>query len=232
MDSSVYANKDFIKASKRWVCVYGSKDSGHGTEKVNGAEMCKLHPQLTCDDHMKVNGEVSGKFFTGTIKMPATVWCDSDGKEVGKQQGALSSKQLIEKMAEVEKQLGPGLGSDEYWMAQDRLAAGEKAMGEAKLRDALASFNEVVKMEKLPGSKAVVDRAKAGLERTNEMVQALVANADEIRSAGDLDRAKEKYKEILAQFRGTEIGKKAEKALAEMEQAEKDKVKKGNPPKR
>lgn len=225
MDSSVYANKEFVKASKRWVCVYGSKDAGHGTEKVDGKEMCKLHPQLLCDDHMKVNGEVSGKFFSGTIKMPATVWCDSDGKEVGKQQGALSAKQLMEKMAEVEKALGPGLGSDEYWYALDRLAAGEKAAGESKLRDALNAFTEVAKMEKLPGSKTVVDRAKAGLDRVNEMVNALVANAEEIRTAGDLEKAKAKYKEILAQFKGTEIGKKAEKALADMEKAQKDKVK-------
>ena len=225
MDGSVYANKDFVKASKRWVCVYGSKDSGHGTEKVDGKEMCKLHPQLTCDDHMKVDGEVSGKFFSGTIKVPATVWCDSDGKEVGKQQGAMTAKQLTEKMAEVEKALGPGLGSDEYWYALDRVAAGEKSMGDGKLRDALNAFNEVVKMEKLPGSKTVVDRAKAGLDRVNEMVNAMVASADEIRTAGDLEKAKAKYKEILAQFKGTEIGKKAEKALADMEKGQKDKVK-------
>ena len=80
-------------------------------------------------------------------------------------------------------------------------------------------------MEKLPGSKTVVDRAKAGLDRVNEMVNALIASADEIRTAGDLEKAKAKYKEILAQFKGTEIGKKAERALAEMEKAQKDKVK-------
>lgn len=229
MDSSVYANKDFVKASKRWVCVYASKDTGHGTKKVDGKEMCKLHPQLLCEDHVRADGQAGGKFFSGTIRTPATVWCDPEGKEIGKQQGSMSAKQLIEKMAEAEKKVGPGLGSDEYWMAQERNAAGEKLLGEGKLKEALEAFNAVVKLEKLPGSKPVVERAKAGLARVDEQGRSWLAQATEMKSAGDNVKAKAKLKEIVAALKGSEIAKEAEKMLAEMESAEKNKVKGGDP---
>ena len=70
MDSSVYANKDFVLASKRWVNVYCSKDSGHGTEKVGTVEMCKIHPSLKCADHVACDASASGLFFSGTHRAP------------------------------------------------------------------------------------------------------------------------------------------------------------------
>ena len=129
MDSSVYANKEFVKASKRWVCVYGSNDTGHGTAAVDGKEMCKLHPQITCEEHVKVDADASGKFFSGDDRDAG------DGlvrlrREGSRQAGRRDVGEAVDgEDGGGGEEAGARPGSDEYWYALDRIAAGEKSMG-------------------------------------------------------------------------------------------------------
>lgn len=221
MDSSVYANKAFVTASKKWVNVYVSKDTAHGTEKVNGEERCKLHPSLRCEDHVGLDKAVGGKYFQGTIKTPASVWTDAEGKEIGKEQGAMSAKQLIEKMAEAEKKVGPGLGADEYVFAMERFAAAEKAVADSKDREALDHYAAVTKaLEKVAPAKGIVERAKKGFDGVMDRVNLALAAAKELRAAGGKE-AKERLTKLAKDFKGYPPGAEAAKELKEMEDEEK-----------
>lgn len=222
MDSSVYANKDFVAASKRWVNVYCSKDSGHGTEKVGTEEMCKLHPTIKCDDHVNCNAAAGGKYFNGTFRAPATVWCMPDGKEIGKQQGGMSAKQVIEKMAEAEKAVGAGLDSDSYQFLLDKLAAGEKAVADGKIKEAVETYVATLKaMGKNPGAKTYTDKAQAALDKLVEGAKGKIEEANAAKDAKEFAKAKELLKSVQVNFKGQPVAKDADKAMAEVAAAEK-----------
>ncbi|NUN49598.1 MAG: hypothetical protein HUU15_12290 [Candidatus Brocadiae bacterium] len=222
MDSSVYANKDFVAASKRWVNVYCSKDSGHGTEKVGDREMCKIHPGITCEDHISCNASAGGKFFQGTFRAPATVWCTPDGKEIGKQQGGMSAKQVIEKMAEAEKVVGPGLDSDSYVYLLEKLAAGEKATADGKVKEAVDLYAGILKaMAKNPAAKSWTEKAQGALDQLVEGAKGRIADAVAAKDAGDFAKAKELLKSVQTEFKGQPVAKDADKAMAEVTAAEK-----------
>lgn len=222
MDSSVYANKDFVAASKRWVNVYCSKDSGHGTEKVGDKEMCKLHPGITCEEHIACNASAGGKYFQGTFRAPATVWCKPDGTEIGKVQGGMSAKQVIEKMGEAEKVLGPGLDVDAYDFLLDRLAVGDKAVADEKLKEAVDAYAAAVKtFGKNPAAKTWTDKAQAALDQLVEGARTKIAEAATAKDAGDFAKAKELLKSVQTDFKGQPVAKEADKAMADVSAAEK-----------
>ncbi|MCE9583944.1 MAG: hypothetical protein K8T20_15785 [Planctomycetes bacterium] len=223
MDSSVYANKEFVAASKRWVNVYCSKDSGHGTEKVGDVEMCKIHPGIKCEEHVACNASSSGLFFSGTHKAPGTVWCDSTGKMIGKQEGSMSAKQVIEKMAEAEKAVGVGIGLDEYEFFKTKLAAGEKSATDGKVKDAFEAYTAVVKMSKTPGSKPWVDKAQAALDKIMESGKTRLADAMALKDAKDYANAKAALKQLAVDYKGQPFAKEIDKANAEVLAAEKAK---------
>jgi len=222
MDSSVYANKDFVAASKRWVNVYCSKDSGHGTEKVGDQEMCKLHPSIKCEDHVACNTSAGGKYFSGTFRAPATVWCMPDGKEIGKVQGGMSAKQLIEKMGEAEKAVGPGLDSDSYEFLVDKLATGDKAATDGKVKDAVDAYGAAMKAcGKNPAAKTWTDKAQAAIDKLVEGAKAKIEEATAAKDAGEFAKARELLKSVQADFKGLPVAKDAEKAMADVAAAEK-----------
>jgi hypothetical protein len=222
MDSSVYANKDFVAASKRWVNVYCSKDDMHGKVKVGEKEMCKLHPTITCQEHMDCNLSAGGKYFQGTFGAPATVWCKPDGTEIGKVQGGMSTKQLIEKMAEAERVVGPGLDSDSYQFLLEKLASGEKAATDGKVKDAVDAYAGAIKaMSKNKLAKAWVDRAQAALDALVEGAKTRIGEAVAAKDAGDFAKAREILKAVQTEFKGQAIAKDADKAMADVAAAEK-----------
>jgi thioredoxin-related protein len=225
MDSSVFNQKDFIAASRRWVCVYCNKDTGHGTVKVDGKDMCKICPSITCEEHVKCDQDSgSGKYFNGTIGTPATVWADQTGKKIGDNQGGMSSKQLLEKLAEAEKQVGPGLDEDAYSMLQDKLAAGEKAAADGNVKDAVEAYASAVKsMAKNAAAKTWVDKAQAALDKLAEAAKKKIEEATAAKDAGDFAKARELLKAVLADFKGQPVAKEAEKAMADVAAAEKAK---------
>jgi hypothetical protein len=223
MDSSVYNQKEFIAASRRWVNVYCNKDTGHGTVKIDGKEMCKLCPSITCDDHVKCDqGSGSGAYFNGTIGTPATVWADSSGKKIDSNQGGMSSKQLLEKMAEAEKAQGPGLDEASYAFLTDNLAAGEKATTDGKTKDAIDAYTGIVKqMGKNPAAKTWVEKAQSALDKLVEGAKARIEEAAKAKDGGDFAKAKELLKAVQTEFKGQPVAKDADKAMAEVVAAEK-----------
>ena len=222
MDSSVYANKDFVAASKRWVNVYCSKDTMHGTEKVGDEEMCKLHPGIKCEDHVACNLSAGGLYFKGSYGAPATVWCMPDGKQVGKHEGGMAAKQVIEKMAEVEKAVGPGLDLDSYEFLVGKLAAGDKASNDGKQKEAVEAYSAALKtMGKNPAAKPWVEKAQAGLDRQVELAKGQIEEAIKAKDGGDFAKAKELLKAVQVTFKGQPVTKEADKAMAEVTAAEK-----------
>ncbi|MEK7466529.1 MAG: hypothetical protein AAB074_03865 [Planctomycetota bacterium] len=222
MDSSVYANKDFVAASKRWVNVYCSKDSMHGTEKVGDQEMCKLHPGIKCEDHIACNQSAGGLYFKGSFGAPATVWCMPDGKEIGKHQGGMASKQVIEKMAEAEKACGPGLDQDAYDFLLGKTEAGDKAANDGKQKEAVEAYTAIVKtMGKNPAAKSWVEKAQAGLDRQVELAKGQIEEAVKLKDSGDFAKAKEMLKAVQVSFKGQPVAKEADKAMADVTAAEK-----------
>jgi hypothetical protein len=221
MDGSVYPNKDFVKSSKTWVSIYCNKETEHGTKKVGDTEMCALIPGITCEEHVKAHQELASKFFQGTILNPHHIWCDVEGKEIGREKGSMAAKLLIEKMAEASKKVGPGLGADEFVYAKGEIAEGDKLASEKKYQEAIKSYAAVVKMQKAPGAKAVADEAQNGLNRLNEIGRIDYDKASEIVSAKDWARAKELLKGVMSGFKGLPIAKDAEKKYAEVCELEK-----------
>ena len=222
MDSSVYANKDFVAASRRWVNVYCSKDTTHGTERVNDQEMCKLHPSIKCEDHVSCNSEAGGKYFKGTFGAPATVWCMPDGKEIGQKQGGMASKQVIEKMAEAEKAVGPGIDVELYTLLLEKLGAGDTASNNGKVKEAVEAYSTVLKATgKNPAAKTWADKAQAGLDRQVEMAKNRIEDAIKAKDEGEFAKAKELLKAVQTDFKGHAVAKEADKAMADVSAAEK-----------
>ncbi|KAF0245113.1 MAG: hypothetical protein FD180_1890 [Planctomycetota bacterium] len=222
MDSSVYANKDFVAASKRWVNVYCSKDTSHGTERVNDQEMCKLHSTIKCEDHVSCNSEAGGKYFKGTFGAPATVWCMPDGKEIGQKQGGMASKQVIEKMAEAEKAVGPGLDSDSYEFLLEKIGGGDKAANDGKVKEAVEAYSAALKaMGRNPAAKSWVEKAQKGLDRQVELAKSRIEDAMKAKDEGDFAKAKELLKAIQTDFKGQPVAKEADKAMSDVSAAEK-----------
>ncbi|MCE9584465.1 MAG: thioredoxin family protein [Planctomycetes bacterium] len=223
MDASVYNQKDFIAASKRWVNVYCNRDTGHGTEKVDGKDMCKLVPGIACADHVACDsGASAGGYFKGTFGTPATVWCDVTGKQIGQNQGGMSAKQLIEKMAEAEKAVGVGLGEDEYLFLTGKLSAGEKSVTDGKIHDAVDGYTAAIKaMAKNPAAKPWVEKAQAALDKLVEGAKSRIEDAVKAKDAGDFAKAKEILKSVQTDFKGQPVAKDADKAMADVLAADK-----------
>lgn len=223
MDASVYNQKDFIVASKRWVNVYCNRNTGHGTQKVNGKDACKLFANLTCEEHVACDsGASGGGYFKGSFGTPATVWCDVTGKEIGQNQGGMSAKQLIEKMAEAEKTVGPGLGEDEYLFLHGKMEAGEKAVADGKLRDAVEIYASAIKaMGKVASAKPWVEKIQESLDKLVEGARGRIEEAAKAKDDGDFGKAKELLRAVSADFKGQPVAKDAEKALVEVLAAEK-----------
>lgn len=222
MDTSVYANKELVAASKRWVNVYCNRDSGHGKQRVGEREMCKRHPEITCEEHIECNSIASGKYFQGAFRMPATVWCKSDGTEIGKVEGGLSAKQVIEKMRWAETIVGPGLDTDAYDFLLDRLAVGEKAAADGRTKDAVDAYAAAVKTYgKHPAAKKWTDEAQAALDQLAGVARRKIADAATAKDAGDFAKARDLLASVQTDFKGQPVVKEADKAMAEVVAAEK-----------
>ena len=223
MAGSVFTSKEFIVASKNWVNVYCNRDTAHGVAKVEGKDVCKLFPAMGCADHVACEKAVSAQFFKGAIAAPGIVWCDADGKEIGQFQGAMTAKALLEKMAAAVKKVGPGLALDDWLAAIGHLADGDKAVTDNLFTAAILAYSAVLKISKVPGAKTVVARAQAGLDRVNEQGMLQFQHAQEKVAAKDVKGAREELTKISATFKGLPAAKEADKALAKIEEDEKNK---------
>ncbi|MCE9582652.1 MAG: hypothetical protein K8T20_09185 [Planctomycetes bacterium] len=224
----VLGSTEFIAASKKWITIYCNRDEGQPTKKVGEKVVSTVTPRLTVEAHIAAWKEIAPKFLKGEDPAtPTVVWCGTDETEIGRLEGKMTSRELLLKLAEASKKTGPGLDGDDYGEAIEHLAAGDAASSDNKIGDAVREFGEVMKLEKEPGSKVVVERARTGLNRMNDSGKATYSKAMECVAAEDYTRAKKMLMDVLTNFAGLPIGKEAKKTYDEVVEKEKQKVKNG-----
>ncbi|MEK7468541.1 MAG: hypothetical protein AAB074_14110 [Planctomycetota bacterium] len=212
LEKSVLTGKEFIAASKKWVTVYCNRDEGQPEKKEGDKSFSTLTPGITVDQHKAAWKELSARFYkTDDANAPSVVWCNPEGEEFGRLEGAVTSRDLVAKMGEAVKKLGPGLEAGDYVDAISHLAAADSASQAKKTGEAVREYSEVLKMQKKPGAGGVVSRAQAGMDRLNNSGRVVMEQANECTAAEDFARAEKLLKEILDNYRGLPIAKEAEK---------------------
>ncbi len=226
IEKSVLTGREFVAASKKWVTVYCNRDETQPTKKEGDKEFSALTPGITVAEHIAAWKALSGQFFkTDDAPAPAFVWCLPSGEEVGRNEGPMTSREVTARMAEATKKAGPGLDAGDYVEALDHLKAGGAAADERKVQDAVKEFAAVVKMQKLPGSKGVVSRAQAELDKLDAAGRAAMEPANEVIVAEDYPRAKTILKDVMDTYRGLPAAKDAGKKYDEVCELEKAKAK-------
>ncbi len=210
MAESSYTNKNVIEASRNFVNVVAHEEVGHGsTEVLIGREkvkLCNEYHTISCEVHVKARSAV-GKFFQGTIGLPATVFAEPGGKELTKKTGSMGAGELVKAMnsalAEVK---GEKIPLALWNQAQQTVAAGQAAMEKKDFRKAVLAYTALSKM-----------KGRTFKDITEEyLAKVVAAGEDEIKEAAALPEAAAKKKalqKIADDFKGTEISEKAKKEL-------------------
>jgi hypothetical protein len=215
-------------AAKKWITVYCNEDDGQPKKKVGDKEFSALTPGITVEEHVAAWRELSPKFFKADdAPSPAFVWCLPNGEEFGRQEGAMTSRELTAKMGEAIKKAGPGLETAAYLEAVEHLEAGKAADDAGKVAEAIKRFNAVLKLEKTPGGKTMAKKAQEQVDRMNQRGQAAMEPAREAISAEDYARAKKMLKELADAYRGLPVAKDMDALYADVCEKEKAKAKAG-----
>lgn len=218
MDSSVYPSKDVIKASKSAVFLFASKESDHGTAEFQvGREKetwCKPHFGIKCEDHVALFSACSQQFFDGQILMPTHVLCKPDGTEMKREVGAMAGKAFVEWIATATKELGPGLGSDEYVLMTGKVADGTAALEKGELKTAFKACDELKKNKAFKGMEARLKPVDELLGKINEAGLALIEKGKEAAGAGSVDEARKAFRQVISDCGTLECVKAAKTELA------------------
>lgn len=222
LEKSVLGSSDVIFASKKWIAVYCNQDPGQPTKKMGDKVVSAVTPGLTEEDHIAAWKELAPKFFKGVeVTTPAVVWCDPEGEEKGRIAGKVTASELLSKVGETSKKIGPGLDGDEYVEAMEHLKTGDDATAGNKFEDAVREFGEVAKLEKTPGAKGVVQMSKERLNGVNDVGKTFYTRAMDCATGGDNVQAKSRLKEIMTRFDGLPVAKDAKKSYDELVAREK-----------
>jgi hypothetical protein len=215
----VLRHLEFANVSKGWVNVYANEQTEHGTVKSGETETCKLFPGMPCQQHVLNWGQATKAFFKGTFTPPGVLWCDADGKELGRHEGAWPKKELFDAMKEAIKKQGPGLGADEYDFAVDQMAEGDAFAADPKsLPKALTAYLQAVrKIEKISGAKKVLEKAKKGYAGLEARVRIQIDKYREYITGGAYADAVKGLTPIARDYKGHAVGAEADKALKEAE---------------
>jgi len=218
MESSTYPDKKVVEKAKLFVCVVAHDGRGHGTkEVVSGREkraVCKTYPTITCDDHEKMR-ETSGRLFPDINAVPATVFCDPEGKELFREIGGKSAGELTKLMDKALEQVpGPKISSDLWQLAESGIAEGDRLLAEGEYAKAIASYQKVGKLKHKP----LVEMADGGLGRANEKGNELIQEATGKAEEGDVKEARALLQKVQRDFRGLDCSKDAAQKLKELKE--------------
>lgn len=220
MDSSVYPDKDVIKASKGAVLIYANKDKDHGSGEVQqGKEKvttCLSHFGIQCDEHISVYQATTSQFFSGTILMPTHILCNPDGTEITRKVGAMNSKEFVTFIEEGIKKLGPGLSKDDYAFARGKLGDAEAALEKDDLKAAVKACDEFKKNKALKNQAAWTKKVEDVLAKVDEAGQARVAKAVESAAAGNVEEAKKLLRSVIGECGALACAKSAKDELAKL----------------
>jgi hypothetical protein len=214
LEKNLLTGKEFTGAAKKWVTVYCNKDDGQPEKKEKEGDVAysTLTPGITVEQHKAAWKDLSARLYkSDDATAPSVVWCGPDGEELGRLEGTIGSHDLVTKIAEATKKIGPGLEAGDYVDAIGHLAAAQVAAKDKKTAEEIREYMAVMTLQKKPGSKGVVARAQAGLDRVNAAGKAQLGQANECISAEDYARAQTILKEIIETYRGLPVSKECEK---------------------
>jgi hypothetical protein len=157
--------------------------------------------------------EVCAKFGVGGI--PDTRFGDAKGQQVGAPiVGAIPTDQFRQKAADFAKKIKPGRPSKDYATLIAAKAELDAALSKKKVAEALAAIAKIEKVNR-PGDllDTAVGKKKELIEDGRKRLDAAKTAA-----AGDgKDAALKELKKLAAEYKGTDIGTEAAKALKDLE---------------
>lgn len=219
MESSTYTDKKYIEASRMWVNVAGHSEKTHEVDAIVGGKkvtVCASYWNIPCEHHSKCYSEARSK-YDGITGVPATIYADSEGKEIGRAVGGRSASELIKMQKDLlEKIPGDKISADEWNHARKLVADADSAFAKGEWKDSVKGFSMLSKSPK----KALKEKGAEGLSKLNEKGRGLIADAK-----GKIETEKEEAKKILrmvaADFKPLECSKEATAALKEIPADEK-----------
>jgi hypothetical protein len=149
--------------------------------------------------------------------VPATIFADPEGKEIGREVGGKSASELIKTQKDLlEKISGDKISVVEWNQAKKLLEEAESEFAKGDWKKSVQGFTRVSKMAR----KALKEKGTEGLNRLNAKGRELIAEAK-----GKIEMDKEAAKKILrmviSDFKPLECVKEATAALKEIPADEK-----------
>jgi|SRR5688572_22501978 len=214
MESSTYTDKKYIEASRMWVNVAAHSEKTHMVDAVVGGKqvaVCHSYWNIPCEAHSKCYSDARSK-YDGINGVPATIFADFEGKEIGREVGGMGAGQLIKKQKELlEKIPGEKISADE-WVAVKKLSEeAESNFAKGEWKKSIEGWTKVSRMPK----KVFKDKGAEGLAKLNEKGRELIAEAKE-KVETEKAEAKKVMKMVSTDFKPLECAKEAVAALKEI----------------
>lgn len=216
MESSTLPAKDVVTQSRAFVMCVVFDEREHKEEDVKiGKETvkrCSIFKTISCEDHVNVY-KGGRNAFENVASTPTVVLADPDGKEISRKVGAPGSTELVEMMKAAVKKVGPGITTDEWAKTQAEIAKAKEDLEKGKIQDAIKVFeklgkakNEGLKGMGAEGMAAVNDKGNKAIDEAIGM---------------SMEDAKKALKKIIADYKGSDAGKRAADELKRLEGAPK-----------
>ena len=214
MAETSFLDKKVIAKSQFFVCVIAHRETAHGeTEVVIGREkksLCNEYQTIPCEVHTK-GDSATGKFYSGSFGVPATVFTDTEGKELSKVSGGLAAGPLIKQMdAALAKVKGTKIPLSTWRAAHQMVELGNKYVEKKDYRKAMQYYQKVAKIRGSDHFKAMSQEA---LDDLNEVGIGLLADALEIENVG---KRKTAVRKVASMFRSLPVSKLATQQLKEI----------------
>jgi hypothetical protein len=216
-----FRDGSFIAQSKRVVCVVSNGQTEHGTKDVmvnkQKVPMCRAYDGITCEVHKGCQEPISNFFKGGQFDIPTQIWCKPDGTELFRftgpdGRGVQDVAALVKDMERaLDRISGPKINRKDWEEFLRVRNEASEAAGREEYKLALILY------KKLKEHK-IAKFAKEGAQAYDSLVNHGVKMVE--RAVKLYDRDPKKWRETLVkvakEFKGTEAGTNADKALKEL----------------
>ena len=211
MSDSTFTDPKVIELSRNFVNVIAHSETAHGDrDAMVGREktkLCNEYGSIPCSVHTKGWSTAVGKFIQGTFGTPTTIFADPKGKEIGKSEGGLSAKELMNKMNDALTKVPGDHIHATLWQAARRLVSDSDAwLAKGEPKKAAECLVKLGKMKGAPIKEMADEAAGRANEAGRKALQAALAlGADE--------EKKKALRKVIDDYKPLEVSTEAKKEL-------------------
>ena len=221
MWGTVFSHQDIARLSHDFVAViaHSNPDHGEGDFIMGGKtqHLCKVYDVPTCEAHVAMAGALQKKnLLSGARGTPThIIYNPNDLTEISRS-NYQSVSQIEDAIAAAQKVLGKPITWKEFSKLTKSLDDAEAALAEEEFRDAL----KAMKGFDAKGLTGLETRAGSINERILEGGRAKLEEGRKLLAENEAGKALKIFRDVMRDFKGTDLEAEAKDLLAEAKSAE------------